>query len=71
MAQKRRQLTNYGRWVKMLLIDKDMTLSQLAETVGVDVQYLSKMMYGYYPGHKYRAKVETALGATPPANIAS
>lgn len=71
MAQKRRPLTDYGRWLKTLLISRDMTLCELATATGIDVQYISKMMYGYYPGHKYRTQVEIALGEKPPAEIAS
>lgn len=70
MAKNRKPLTSYGRWLKMKLIEKDMNIRDLEAVSGVNLQYISKIMYGYFPGYKWREDIEKALGATPPADIA-
>ena len=69
MPKAKRQLTPYGRWMKITLMDKNMTASDLAEKAGMRKQRVSDVMYGVFPGIKYRPKIEKALGAKPPANI--
>jgi transcriptional regulator with XRE-family HTH domain len=70
VEKNRRPLTSYGRWIKTTLIERDMNMRDLEAASGVSFQMLSKLMHGYFPGHKHRADIERALGATPPEDIA-
>jgi ribosome-binding protein aMBF1 (putative translation factor) len=66
---KQRQLTPYGRWIKIKLIERDMTARQLAQEIGAKPQRLNEIMYGLMPGTKYRPDIEKVLGAKPPARV--
>lgn len=70
-VRKRRQLTAYGRWVKLMAIEKNISMNELASTIGTTPERISEIVYGVIPGNKYRSQIEKALGAVPPADIAS
>lgn len=56
-----KEATKYGKSVKYRLIENGMTASELAKEIGTSPQYLSKMLLGEKPVHKYQDKIEAAL----------
>jgi len=51
------KLTPFGMQVKMRLLEKDMTVSELAERIGVKQSYLSQVLYGDKKGYKYMNEI--------------
>ena len=47
------KLTPFGIKVKKSLLEKNMTVSELAERIGVKQSYLSQVLYGDKKGYKY------------------
>lgn len=59
---KNRQITPFGRAVKKALVDKDMTLKELANLVGASPNYIGLIIYGERPRSKYIPAISRALG---------
>ena len=55
------KLTPFGIKVKKSLLEKNMTVSELAERIGVKQSYLSQVLYGDKKGHKYLDEICTLL----------
>ena len=55
------KLTPFGMKVKMRLLEKDMTVSELADRIGVKQSYLSQVLYGDKKGYKYMDQICTIL----------
>lgn len=54
MRQKApRDVTDFGKWVKKRLIDKQMTAAELAAAIGIHPAFLSRILRGDRPGTKY------------------
>ena len=51
----------FGKVIKMRLIELEMTQTQLAEILGISRQELSRMLKGRRPGYKYREKMLKVL----------
>ena len=51
------KLTPFGMQVKMRLLEKNMTVSELAERIGVKQSYLSQVLYGDKKGYKYMEQI--------------
>ena len=47
--------------VKMRLLEKGMSISELAHQIGVKQCYLSQVLYGDKKGHKYMAQICSLL----------
>ena len=45
--------TKFGKLIKKKLIDRNMTATQLADTLGTTPQYLNKILHGERSGEKY------------------
>lgn len=58
---KKWKLTPFGIKVKKRLLEKDMTISELAEQIGVKQSYLSQVLYGDKKGYKYMDKICSIL----------
>ena len=56
-----KQPTEYGKWIKKRLIDKNMTVAQLADTIGVSQSMISKIIYGDTPGNQQREAINKVL----------
>lgn len=61
MVRKRRKLTAFGRAVKKGVIDKNMSLADLASMLGISRQQLTNILVGDSPGYKYRNKMVDIL----------
>lgn len=59
--KRQRQLTDFGKEIKIRLIEKNMTQVELAELLGTTKQYLGKILYGERNGEKYRYKISKIL----------
>jgi transcriptional regulator with XRE-family HTH domain len=64
MRQKKNknELSPVGKSIKKRLIDLNMTQEALAKVVGVNVNYLGLIIYGYRSGNKYMNSIEKVLG---------
>ena len=62
MQRKRRELTEFGLWVKMRLLEQNVTQTELALQIGTDKHVLSRILHGVIPGKKYRNKIVALLG---------
>ena len=51
------KLTAFGIIVKKRLIDKGMTQTELAKLLGINKQYLSKIIVGIRSGGKYKKRI--------------
>lgn len=58
----RKKTTPIGRQIKKRLIDKGMTLQDLAVEVGASKQYISHIINGYRTGDKYLPQIKEVLG---------
>lgn len=67
----KRQLTPYGRQIKIALIEKNMKSTDLANALGSTRQRVSEILYGVIPGTRYHAKIKSLLGVEPPADTHS
>lgn len=56
-----RQLTNFGKAVKIRLIEKNMTQVELAGLVGTSKIYLNRIIFGERSGDKYVLKIAKIL----------
>ncbi len=63
--RKRRTLTPYGKWAHHQLLDKNMSLTDLARKTGISIENLSHSFYGERSDSKYRPLVEKVLGKAP------
>lgn len=60
---QRRELTEFGLFVKLRLLEKRMTSGELCNLVGIpSAPYLSKILHGTASGDKYIAKIMEVLG---------
>ncbi len=55
-------LTQFGKEVKKMLIDKNMTQVELAALIGCNKQYLHKILCGERSGGKYLEAISEVLG---------
>ncbi|GFZ24247.1 hypothetical protein CMETHOX_21700 [Lacrimispora indolis] len=56
-----KQPTDYGKWIKKRLIDKNMTVAQLADIIGVSQSMISKIIYGDTPGNQQKDAINKVL----------
>ncbi|MEG2254370.1 MAG: helix-turn-helix transcriptional regulator [Vagococcus sp.] len=61
----RKPATEYGKWILKRLIDKGMTITQLADEIGVTQSMVSKIIYGDTPGNKQRDAIMVVLEDKP------
>ena len=54
-------MTFYGKKIKTRLIELEMTQKELAQMVGIDVTYISKIIAGVKGGWKYRQRINEIL----------
>lgn len=55
------KLSNFGKEVKMKLIEKDMSMSQLAKQVGTSRSFLSQILYENKKGTEYIQTIKMIL----------
>ncbi len=53
--------TTFGKQIKKKLIDRNMTATQLADTLGTTPQYLNKILHGERSGEKYIQAISEIL----------
>ena len=53
--------TAFGKKVKIELIRQEMTQTELASALGINKQYLYKIIYGIRPGAKYMDEIRRIL----------
>ena len=61
MIRKRRKLTPFGKAVKKKVIEKDMSLAELADMLGISRQQLTNILAGERPGNDYRLRIVRIL----------
>ena len=54
MAKRYKKLTEFGQWVQIQLIKKNITVTELAEKVGTTKERISEITRGVIPGIKYK-----------------
>lgn len=69
IRKDKRQLTPYGRQIKIALIEKNMKSTDLADALGSTRQRVSEILYGVIPGTRYQAQIKSLLGVDPPAEV--
>lgn len=57
-----RELTEFGKWVKIRLIEKNMTATELAKQVGTTKNRISEIIRGVIAGEKYIDAIKNVLG---------
>lgn len=57
MGKPYKELTEFGKWVKIRLIEKNMTATELAEKVGTTKSRISEIVRGVIPGIKYKSLI--------------
>lgn len=64
LANKRtkRSLTKFGIMVKKRLAELNMEQKELAQVLGVSESYLTDVLRGNKPGHKYMDSIHEVLG---------
>lgn len=63
----RKETSQWGKDVRKAVIDKDMTITQLAESIGYSYTVVSSVINGRYSNASYRAiaeKINEELGTT-------
>ena len=58
------KLSSFGKKVKMKLIEREMTVSDLAKEIGTSRSFLSQMLYGDKKGYEYIQKLKEILDIT-------
>lgn len=61
MAKTYKELTEFGKWVMIKLIEKNMTVTELAERVGTTKHRISEITRGVIPGNKYKDSIINEL----------
>lgn len=61
MAKPYKELTPFGKWVKIKLIEKNMTVTELAEKVGTTKHRISEITRGVIPGTRYKDLIVDVL----------
>lgn len=61
MARKKKNLTEFGITIRKKLLEKNMTLTELSEKLGVKQEYLSSVLHGKRAGKKYIDKINKVL----------
>lgn len=56
-----KELTDFGIKVKLGLLRKNMTVSALAEEIGVNQSHLSQILYGYTKGTRHIDSIKEIL----------
>lgn len=51
--------------VKKMMIDRDLSVQEIANRTGFSKQYMSNVINGRYTGQKARAAIADVLGETP------
>lgn len=57
----KRRYSVLGKQIVTDLINKDMTVKQLADAIGTSPQYLNKIIHGERSGEKYMAAIKDIL----------
>ena len=65
MKGRSHKLTAFGKYVTKTLTDRDMSKTELAETIGTSPQYLSYILSGLRSGEKYLPAIVAALELDP------
>ena len=59
-----RKMSDYEKAVRKALIDKDMTMAQLAKELGISKTYLYDIVTGNRLAVTYKERINTLLGVT-------
>lgn len=62
MAEQKARLTPWGKLMKKRLIDLEMSQVELAALLGVNKNYITRIMTGERAGTKYRKAIAEILG---------
>lgn len=54
--------TNFGAEARKILLQKNITMTALAEELGISVTYLSEIFKGTRNGKKYKERIANILG---------
>ncbi|MEG0178045.1 MAG: helix-turn-helix transcriptional regulator [Christensenella sp.] len=65
MSRESKKFTAFGKYISKSLIDRNMSKTQLAASVGTTPQYLNKMLHGVRPGAKYLSAITKVLQLDP------
>lgn len=57
LTRRRKKMSPFGKAVKQRVIELDMTLTQLAEQLGISRQHLTNILSGRRPGSGYRLRI--------------
>lgn len=58
------KVTSFGKWIKMRLLEKDMSSTELAQRVGTTKHRISEITRGVIPGTKYKESIIEVLADT-------
>lgn len=58
------KVTPFGKWIKMRLLEKDMSSTELAQRIGTTKHRISEITRGVIPGTKYKEKIIEVLADT-------
>lgn len=57
-----KELQDFGIWAKKRMIEKNMTGTELAKSIGANRTFVSKILNGHRPGYGYRDQIRNILG---------
>jgi len=66
-AWRKNELTDFGFWMKLRLLEQRRTQADLAREIGTTRQVISRIIYGDIPGKKHVPKIIAILGGGYPA----
>ncbi|MDE7063368.1 MAG: helix-turn-helix domain-containing protein [Lachnospiraceae bacterium] len=61
MAKTKRQITPFGKTIKLRLVELEMSQEELASMVGTTPQYINHIIYGERSGEKYIEEIKRVL----------
>lgn len=61
MAKTKRQITPFGKTIKLRLVELEMSQEELAAMVGTTPQYINHIIYGERSGEKYIDEIKRVL----------
>lgn len=61
MAKTKRQITPFGKTIKLRLVELEMSQEELAAMVGTTAQYINHIIYGERSGEKYIDEIKRVL----------
>lgn len=54
--------SDFGLKARALMLQKKITMAQLAEKLGISAAYVSEILRGTRPGNSYKSKIANILG---------